>query len=418
MTGIDLDVVPVAATGRRPPRWRRWLAVAATAAAVLLLGGGAAPVERPWDRPVVLDGVPAGRMVVADDTLYLARPGGVVTAHPASGGQRWSASLGAGDLVYADVVGELVVLGWLAGSAGPGGVYTAAVEAASGVPRWRRDGTVRLIDRAAGLVVLEEPTPPVADSTAAPPRASYRLLELATGREVWPWQARPADQTLVVAGDDGGLTGLLQRDASGHTLLLDAATGQSRPLADPPRATDAYRSGDDLLLLADHETGAELVMYDWVTLRQRWRVVEPVGLLLGRCGPWLCVVGGDSTAAVDPATGQIRWQRPGAAAVLGQPLVLLEHGGTAPRVTLVDPASGRPVLELAGWVGVGAPGAGRQVATRWSADGRNHIVVVELASRRVRPVATVVVATDSCTSSGRLLACRGGPGKLTMWRLG
>ncbi|MFC0534248.1 hypothetical protein [Phytohabitans kaempferiae] len=201
-----------------------------------------------------------------------------------------------------------------------------------GVPRWRRDGTVRLIDRVAGLVVLEELTAPVADQTAGLPRASYRLVELATGREVWPWAVRPVVETLVavaVAGDDSGLTGLLQRDRAGRTLLHDVATGQSRPLVDPPRVTDAYRSGDDLLLLADHGTGAELVRYDWVTLRPRWLVAEPVGVLLGRCGPWLCIVGGDSTAAVDPATGQVRWRPPGAAAVPGHPLVLHEYSATA-----------------------------------------------------------------------------------------
>ncbi|GAA4461759.1 outer membrane protein assembly factor BamB family protein [Phytohabitans houttuyneae] len=412
MTGIDLDVVPVTATGRRPPRWRRWPAVTAISVAALLLGGGAAPVRRPWDRPVTLDAVPPGGMVVVDDSLYLVRPDGVVTAYAASGEKRWSVPLGAANLYHAEAVADLVVLGGITGGADPGSGFTVAVEAATGVPRWRRSGAVRLIDRAAGLVVIDEPSRQVAR-----PRASYRLLELATGRDVWPWATRPVDETLTPVADDGGrLAGLLQRDASGRTLLLDAGTRQDRLLADAPRVADAYRSGDDLLLLTDG-TGAQLVMYDWETLRPRWRVAAPVGPLSGRCGPWLCVVDEDGTAAVDPATGQVRWRHSGVPAVVGQPLVLHEFGGTAARLTLADPTSGRPLLELPGWTGIGAPAAGRQVASRWSDDGRNHIVAVELASRRVQPVTTVVVATDSCASSGLLLACRG-PGTLTMWRLG
>ncbi|HWG99345.1 MAG TPA: hypothetical protein VNV66_08490 [Pilimelia sp.] len=85
--------------------------------------------------------------------------------------------------------------------------------------------------------------------------------------------------------------------------------------------TQAYRSGDDVLVLADDGTEAQLVGHDWATLRPRWRFLGPVSLL-GRCGPWFCVDGGESTAAVNPATGQVRRRRPGLPAVLGQPLVL------------------------------------------------------------------------------------------------
>lgn len=414
---IDLDVGPVAApTVRRRPRRRRWPAAVAAAAVALLAGGAAAPQERPWDRPVVLDGVPFGAMTVADDTLYLARPDGVVTAYHAGGGQRWSVRLGEADTLLADAVDDLVLLHVV--SRGAGDVHLTVVEAATGVPRWRREGTIRLVDEAAGLVLFGESALPATDPTADQTPPSYRLLELATGREVWHWGTRPADATLVpVRGDDGGLAGLLQRDGAGRTLLLDAVTRQSRPLADPPRATDAYRSGDDLLLLVDDDTGPELVRYDLATLRPRWRTGEPVNELLGRCGPWLCVQGGDGTAALDPATGQVRWRRAGAPAGLGDPLVWPEFGAPAARVTLLDPVSGRPLLELPGWTGIGWPGAGWQVASRWRAQGRNQLVAVQLSSRRVHPVADVVVGVDSCVSSGRLLACRSDTGTLTMWRL-
>ncbi|GAA4698525.1 outer membrane protein assembly factor BamB family protein [Phytohabitans rumicis] len=415
MSVIDLDVVSAAAPTARYRPWHRWPGVvAAVAALLLLLGGAAVPVERPWDRPVVLDGVPLGGMAAAGDTLYLARPGGVVTAHPAGGGQRWSAPLGEADRLVADAVGDLVLLQGVVADTGPRRVFTAVVEAATGVPRWRRDGTVRLIDRAAGLVVLAD------DPAAVPGPFSYRLLELATGQEVWLWGARPDGATLTPVGAaDGALAGLLQRDAAGRTVLLDAATRRSRPLPDTPQATDAYGTDDGLLLRAFDDARVELVMYDWATLRPRWRVAAPLnGLLLGRCGPWLCVTDGEGTAAVDPADGQVRWQRPGAPNAPGQPLVLHAFNPAAPAVTLVDPVTGRPVLELAGWTGVGAPAAGRQVATRWRVDGRTQIVAVELASQRVYPLAEAVVAADSCVTSERLLACRSGAGTLTMWRLG
>jgi hypothetical protein len=91
-------------------------------------------------------------------------------------------------------------------------------------------------------------------------------------------------------------------------------------------------------------------MYDWVNLRPRWRVTAPVNGLLGRCGPWLCGAYADGTAAVDPANGQVRWQR---LDVLlsdrpGQALVLHVYGTAAPSVTLVDPLTGRLLLELPG----------------------------------------------------------------------
>ena len=160
-------------------------------------------------------------------------------------------------------------------------------------------------------------------------------------------------------------------------------------------------------------------MYDWVSGRPRWRVTAPVSGLLGRCGPWLCVAYADGTAAVDPTNGQIRWQRSGALLSdgPGQPLVLHAFGTAAPSVTLVDPLTGRLLLELPGWTPLGGPGAGRQLATRWR-DGRNQIIAVELASQRIHPVAQTLVGADSCVTSGRLLACRTDAGKLTMWRLG
>lgn len=408
MTVIDLDAVSAAA---RPAR-RRWPGVVgAVAALLLLLGGAGTPVERPWDRPVTLDGVPLDGMAVAGDVLYVARPGGVVTAHHASGGQRWSAPLGEADSLSAEAVGDLVLLQGLVADAGLRGVFTTVVETATGVPRWRRDGFVRLVDRAAGLVVLwENPT-----AVSGPP--SYWLLDLATGRKMWPWGARPDGATLTpVGGGDGNLAGLLQRDATGRTLLLDAATRRSRPLPDAPEATDAYATRDGLLLRA-FDADADLVMYDWATLRPRWRATAPVSGLLGRCGPWVCVADADGTAAVDPADGQIRWQHSGGPYAIGQPLVLHAYGTAVPSMTLVDAVTGRSVLELAGWAGVGAPAAGRQVAIRWRIDGLTQIMLVELASRRVLPVAEAVVAPNSCATSARLLACHDGTETVTMWRL-
>jgi hypothetical protein len=414
MTAIDLDSPAVTAAAPR----RRRPGAAATGAVVLflLLGDAPAPPQRPWDRPVILDDVPVGAMAVADDTVYLARPGGAVTAHTADGRQRWSSAVGDADTLLADAVGDLVLLRGVVRRPGSVDVYTVMVETATGVPRWRRDGFVRLIDRAAGLIVFTDLPSASGESSDVRSAFSYRLLELATGREVWPWGAHPEGTTLTpVSGLDRALAGLLLRDAAGHTVLQEVATGRTRPLPDLPDTSEAYGTNDGLLLRAE----TDLVMYDWITMQQRWRVPGPASRLVSRCGPWLCVDHAGGTAAIDPVNGSIRWQHPGMlpAETLGQALVLHADGGFIRSVKLVDPATGQTLLELAGWNGLQGPPASSQVATRSRPDGRTQIVMVNMMSLQVHLIAETVVAADSCLSSSQLLICRSSPLQLTLWRL-
>jgi hypothetical protein len=415
---LDLDAPAAPRPARRRRRPARGPAAAVAAAVALLLGGAAPPLVRPWERSAAVTDVATSAFDLSGDGLYLARPDGSVSAHTAGGAQRWSTPFPRTTYLRAEAAGDVVVLhGERSDGGGPTG-QTTVVDAGTGLTRWSRVGALWDLDPTAGAVVLGR----VSGVDAVPPQwgtpPSVAVVELATGREQWRWEApRATLRVAPVYGAGGRIAGVAHYAGDGAAELLDLATRASRRLPGTGVPRDAHRHGDTLVVLWEDGGQRVLQVYDWAGLRPRWRVADRFGAIVGACGRWLCVQTPGGVTALDPATGEARWQGPGVPySDAGGRLVL---GSVTPGLTVVDARDGRHLLRLTGWSAVGPPAGGRLAVLRWKTGGRvAQLAVVELDSLRVYPVAELVTTVRSCRSTAALVACRDSRGQIVVWRLG
>lgn len=230
---------------------------------------------------------------------------------------------------------------------------TVAVDARSGEVRWRAEGAA--FAAAAGGLVLA-----VAGGT-------LRALSPRTGRTVWARPLPGMTPVLATAFARGPVV-LVERDAA---TALDAGSGRTLWRFEPPGATRVHAAPFGGLLVAGTDAG---VIYGLDAAgRLAWRLGAPGPVLrpplaaAGRCLV-LSAAAPDAAAllAVDPATGERRWETPldttGTAAVLPWGTGVAVAGTVAgdPIVTALDREGGlrwTVAPPLAGAVGAVAAGA-------------------------------------------------------------
>jgi outer membrane protein assembly factor BamB len=257
-----------------------------------------------------------------------------------------------------------------------GAALVAALEPRTGVVRWRVDGCA-FAALAGGWVLAA-----AADT--------LRALSPRTGRTAW---TRPLPGTMPVAAASigRGPAVIVERDAltgldpgSGRTLWRFEPPGMARLFATPFGGLLVV--GTDAGVLYGLDAGGRLV----------WRLRAP-GPVLGRpvaaAGTCLALSaadsGGTALLAVDPATGERRWEAPldasgpasvrawgrriaVAGAVAGDPLVTALERNGAPAWTVSPPLAGPATAAAAGALLVVRDGAGALVAlardgvARWS----------------------------------------------------
>lgn len=319
-------------------------------------------------------------VTLAGGVLYAAQSGSVSALDPSSGTKRWTSEHGP---VAVDLsLGGVQSRNW-APVAGGGLVYTVhheqdqpatlfALDAATGKQRWSYPGS------SGGI------TPPALSAGAVCVAAAdgVTLLDAATGGKRWT-APLPAGAGGTPAFANGVICLV---DAGGTPTALDAATGKVRWARADARNTQ-YANRAVTIAGGTAYVGANLA-FDLATGRQLWSSVS--GVDAGRlpvtvAGGTLYLAGGGdpgeapAVAALDPATGALRWNAPVAGdhiQLFGPPAVLgsTAYVGTRSSGLLAfDAASGRRRWSLdVGKTPLSAPvAAGGKVYAVVRSDGRD-----------------------------------------------
>jgi hypothetical protein len=380
---IDLDTTPP------PARSRDRRAVPARAVLLLFLvllvplQGSAAP-ERLRVLTAVLDTGATSSTLLTPDALYVARPEGRIEANPLTpAGPRWAVRVEPGEY-NVTLAGSVLVVR-------PG---TFFLDARTGRELWRTPGpsvSHVLGDRVAYV----------------DPDGLLRMADLATGRV--RWQRRASEQGL---DSDPGHRYLLGVDSDERATLYAAADGTvlatGRNLGiDPYELGLGYAVGQTVdefvgdVLYTHGQTS--VAAYRLTDLTRMWqaRIVEPS--LLGACGDLVCATGEQGAAAIDPATGAVRWSGPRWRSIAPDGLAVAADM----RVARIDPATGRVRQDL---------GRGNLVGDLLLRYDRDLTFVTRLTDSRVLGVVPVT-ALAVCDTAGDYLACRTGDRAVTVWRV-
>jgi len=270
-------------------------------------------------------------------------------------------------------------------------------------------------------------------------------LDTTTGAARW---TRPLDASTVVApvaagsGSPAGMvtvsglttvSGLVTLDSNGVLQSLDPATGAPRATirlpalaatakADPPPVGLVAAGGTLVLAASAADAGTVgLSAHDPLTLAPQWTVRLPLpatDVVYEPCGNLLCADGPDSTVAVDPATGTLRWRLDGLVRQAGQRIAVATQVPATDSTRLVDVATGRVTRTLAHSVVVGeAAPAARLVLSRMDGD-RTTFSVLDLDTGDLREVGAVTGRYDSCQAGTGYLACRAtDSAAIHLWRI-
>lgn len=399
---IDLGVVEAevgaGAEARRPFTWRRLRPAALALVTVLLLttGGSALPpppalveiATLPYGPEPGGTASPGSAMLLTDERLLTSvlQPGGgswLISAYePERAELVWTYILPArndSQMTMQHQAGLVLLSG--PRPDGTAGMWTVALDAATGRERWSVPRQLRALYR--GDIALTVDTVFPAESVATegfplpgevgiyrgPWGTSYQGgptgllaagITLGTGETRWQSELLANVHVDFADGYHGPAAVGDSRNAAlavttrdGLVELWDIGTGVVRHRFPVPRPHAYPILGADLLLMLDPE--GEVTAYSTEDYRPRWtRAVAPNGSF-GFCdgGTLIC----DSTPSgpwqvVDPVTGVPRWQgrqghrvREGA----GHLVETVDDDVDPEPTRTVDPGTGRPLIDLTGW---------------------------------------------------------------------
>lgn len=231
------------------------------------------------------DTPPLERLALAGNTLY-GRAGDALLALDAGNGDpRWAyrASgivLPAGDVVYVHDPGRLIALG-----------------ADSGRPTWHRyAGAYGIADPGEGVVY-------------AAGRAEVTALDAKTGEALWRFRRTSRTAPAVLGG-------ILYGTGDGKLFALDAGTGE--PLWEVPSGPGTPVLADDMVIVA--AGGGSVSSYDPRTGRLRWKAtaIARTPLPPSAGSGVVCVREDAGCLCLDAADGRVRWRARG---VRGVPII-------------------------------------------------------------------------------------------------
>jgi outer membrane protein assembly factor BamB len=403
------------------PDWFRPLMIAVLG--LIALGASAAPPPPVLTSLLSLRIGPADSYTISDSGQLLAQTDGTLTSYDlADGSAQWETPTPVP--TYRIRVGDGVALlrPW---AIGPGQPKTAAVDASTGAPRWSRAGSVMTIPGSPALLAVSG----VRTLSTASRRIQgpVQAVDPVTGNTRWQVDVPSTAVLLGVPGPAGSPPRMLLVRDDRTMAVHDLSTGRllaEAPL--PPADYDPDNPGvsGGLLVLrhaAAWSTGvSEISAYDPVTLALRWR--RPAGGAYDpkACGPLTCLVGPDGVQALDPANGAIRWFEPDWRSVEQRGDLLIAYaspGGISDPVGIIDPATGRVLVDLHGWRVLSSPAGGDEVlVTRVvEAGARSIVAVARPGDPQPRLIADLPAGTGDCQAVPDRLVCRSVTGELNVW---
>jgi outer membrane protein assembly factor BamB len=452
---IELDRAVVASRGPDgdwavPPRWRRRLRLALAALLSGLALAAAAPLPGGLVEVAALDVTTIVVEHIAGGRLFVLVPGGGLrlVAYRLSDGRRlWAVPLdvepGTAGL---DVQDSTVLVS--SGARLAGKARLVALDAGTGRERWRSD-LPRLpgVGRRGAVLVATHLNPDGSPGPSpygapidplTPPPLLVQALDVGSGRPVWSyrvpagrWTAFPYDVfgTDAVSGT-GSAGGFVVVAPDGQASAVDLDTGAVRAAATIAVGTTRQLGGGvagpvlavrgDLLVVGYLRDGQPTVaVYRTGTLTRQWTAtVRTLNVGVTWCGPVLCLNDEYGFRAVVPDTGRVAWSVTDAGWYgpvdrwLYQAPDPLRPGSAH----LVDPATGRSVLDLGRWrLGGQATGQPPLFELVEAESGRIWLGLLGTGPH-IRPVGSLTgLAANSCTLGGGYLACLTTTDRLRVW---
>ncbi|MDI6103270.1 PQQ-binding-like beta-propeller repeat protein [Actinoplanes sp. NEAU-A12] len=362
---------------------------------------------------------PGDPYVVADTGQLVVQAAGELTAYDLETGERqWRVAQAVPTYRLRTGDGLLLLRPWGAGNTEPG---TTAVSLRDGAQQWHNERSVVSLD-GTGLMFAVDGVRSQSFGTGRRVERAVEALDPDGGLARWRlWVPSTAVLLSVPAPAGASARILLVRDdATAH--LYDGRTGALLAVRDVPAANydpgNPVVAGDQVLLRHPGPSGIEVTAYDPATLRPMWTEPSVGTLEIVKCGELACLVGLDGVRAIDPATGDARWHRPGWRSVetVGDRVVAYADGPQAP-TGLVDPATGRLLVDVTGWRLVGGiTGGGEVLVTRDIAPGpRTMVAVAAPGLSRPRLLAELPAGTRECQAAPERLICRSVYGELIVW---
>lgn len=397
-----------------------WFAPALTAVLLLFAVTASGPPLPPPLEALLHVAINAGDPYVVSDTGQLVvQTAGELTAYDLRTGERqWRVDQDVPTYRLRTGDGLLLLRPWGAGNTEPG---TTAVSLDTGAREWHNARSVVSFD-GTGLMFAVDGVRSQSFGTGRRVERTVEALDPVGGLARWRLWVPSTAVLLSVPGPAGAPVRMLlvRDDATAH--LYDGRTGALLAVRHVPAANydpdNPVVAGGRVLLRHPGPSGIEVTSYDPETMRPVW--TEPaVGTLeIVVCGELACLVGLDGVRAIDPATGDTRWHRPGWRSIetIGDRVVAYADGPRAP-TGLVDPATGRVLVDLTGWRPLaGVMDGGDVLVTRDVAPGtRTMVAVAAPGLSRPRLLAELPAGTRECQAVPERLVCRSVYGELIVW---
>lgn len=409
-------------TYRRPTRSTvaPWFAPLMVALAVLAVAGPSAPPSPSPLSPVLsLRVAPADTYALTDNNELLAQTQGTLAAYDlATGAQRWQIASDRPTYRLRTANGLVLMRPWT--SYGPGQPNTTALSLATGLTRWKHDGTVMNL---AGSEAMLGVYAVRSGGTNRRVQGPVQSLQPVDGTVLWEVDVPGTAVLLGVPGPgDAGTRMLLVHDDR-TAVVHDLATGEKLASAELPAANygpeNPAVSGGLVLLRHLGRYGAVVSAYDPVTLQRLWQRSADKVYEVRDCGPVACLNSPEGIRGIDPATGQERWFQAGWRSVEQRGALTLAYGtvnGGADPAGIIDPATGRVLTDLHGWRVVGGNAGGHLLVTRdVEAGARTMVAVAEPGLSSPRPLADLPPGTGDCQAAPGRLVCRSTSGELVVW---
>lgn len=409
--------------GHRLGRMPRWATFLLLPALLVLLGGSAVPrpvLEPLWSLGVGVSyvGLSGDRAFVLNGSSTTVATSAITTYRAADGERLWRTPLPGGADWLEPVPGAGIVLAF-----GQSGSVTA-LSTATGQVRWRmvKLSIVDLLSDGQRLLTLKHEAGSADD---------LQLLDINTGQPVWS-QPVTAGTQVAMAQDGGGRQSIgwvVAQAPDGTTRIIDEASGRTlrtaklpAPGEDQGGAGALFATGQLLLTLVIRTSDTIVTAYDPITLERRW-ATELAGFWSApsSCGPVICIESTVGLAAVDPATGSIRWTADGwsAGGLVGD-RVAVAGQSDLDRWALIEPMSGRLHTIPGRWSPLSFP-IRILLASDQAGGSGLWLGVLDDEASAVRPVGFLadVVKGGQCQVSvptPTYLACSTIHGEVRLWR--
>jgi outer membrane protein assembly factor BamB len=382
--------------------------------------GSAAPPPPPLSPLLSLPFGPADSYAVTDAGQLLTQNSGTLSSYDLKTGRlRWQTESVTPTYRLRTNGGVVLLRPW---AIGPGQPSTTAISEATGALRWQREASVVPVPGSSALLAVSAVRSVVGAGRRV--EGPVEFVDPRTGATQWRVEVPSTAVLLSVPGPAGQAPRMLLVHDNRTMALHDLATGRllsaaPLPAADYGPGNPAVAGGRIVLQYAID--GRFLVSaYDTVTLRPVW--IRPAGGVAEAepCGVLICLAGSSGIEAVDPATGVRRWYQPGWRSVEEHGSLLVAYGtpvGVGDTIGVVDPATGRVLVDLRGWRPLTGPaGLDQLLVSRMGDEGGRIIVGVAGArDRQPRPLADLPPGTGDCQTAPDRLICRSTAGELTVW---